>query len=441
MYLIDPIRSQIAPVAKAAAALELRSYKTKGDARLKHNTFKRHNPGAILVFAIVAANCALMAIKTIAAETDQPGRVRLLLPPKIYAVPGIETNLYFDNVVLVLNPRNYAFDVNCPKGMQLDERWTFTPAAKDVGDYPIEITVRDESNNVVAEGHSIVHVVPKERGSEQPTTLLIVGDSYTEASIYPQHLLDLAIHDDRLHLKFIGCRGPDDAPAQGELRDEGYSGWTAEAFVTMRGPYARSGQYVPSQTGSPFVYDDAGGKAELDFGRYCKQFNDGHGPDAISICLGVNDIFTATDENIEQRVDTTIGYFDQLVDAFHKVRPDTEIGVVLVTPPSRSQDGFRNYTGAGRQTRWQYRRNLHRLLEKLVKHFGGRESEHIYIVPAYINIDAERDFPTWTSHASTDSTVDLVRVNNGSHPSEAGYFKIADSIYCWLKAVTPPGTP
>jgi hypothetical protein len=79
------------------------------------------------------------------------------------------------------------------------------------------------------------------------------------------------------------------------------------------------------------------------------------------------------------------------------------------------------------------------LLEKLVEHFGGRESEHIYIVPAYINIDAERDFPTWTSRASADSTTDVVRVNNGTHPFEPGYFKIADSIYCWLKSVTPSG--
>ena len=103
-------------------------------------------------------------------------------------------------------------------------------------------------------------------------------------------------------------------------------------------------------------------------------------------------------------MNTAIGYFDQLVAAFHKVRPDTEVGVILDTPPSRSQDGFRNYIGAGRQTRWQYRRDLHRMLERLIEHFGGREAEHIYLVPAYINIDTERDFPTWASRTSAYST-------------------------------------
>src|SRR5687767_3587945 len=75
----------------------------------------------------------------------EPGKVRLLLPPVIYAVPGMEANLYFDNVVLVLDPDDYAFDVVCAKGKQMAERWTFTPEAREAGDYPFELIVRDEA--------------------------------------------------------------------------------------------------------------------------------------------------------------------------------------------------------------------------------------------------------------------------------------------------------
>src|SRR5436190_5863610 len=41
---------------------------------------------------------------------DLPGLVRLALPPAIDACVGIEANIYFDNVMLVLNVANYAVD-------------------------------------------------------------------------------------------------------------------------------------------------------------------------------------------------------------------------------------------------------------------------------------------------------------------------------------------
>jgi lysophospholipase L1-like esterase len=317
-------------------------------------------------------------------------------------------------------------------------RWTFTPQPKDVGEYPIEVAVRDKSNTVIARARSLVRVVPKDRAREGNTTMLIVGDSLTERPGYPQQLLDLNARDDVLRLKLIGCRGVNNTPATGELRHEGYSGWTAEAFATFHGPLSRSGEFKRPDTGSPFVYGDTDETAHLDFARYCEQFNGGRGPDAISIFLGTNDVFTATDENIDARVDRVFKYYDALVNAFRKLRADTRIGVVLTTPPARSQDGFRGYVGTGRQTRVQYRRNLHRLLERFIEHYGGRESEQIYLVPAFINLDTERHFPGRAAPANARNDEEITRVIDGAHPAPEGYAQIADSIYCWLKAVTYP---
>ena len=385
------------------------------------------------------AASVLLLLSTVPASSQQsapmPGRVRLVLPPVIYAVPGIETNIYFDNVVLVLNPANYAFEAICAKGIQLSERWTFTPKDEDAGEYPIEIVVRDESNAIVARATSKVRVTPKRNDHPGLTTLLLVGASLTEYSIYPQQLMDLDKKDGWLRLKLIGSRGPDDAPPTGELRHEGYSGWTAEAFVTLHGPLSRSGYLISPQTGSPFVYETKPGQYHLDFAQYCKQFNDGQAPDVITIHLIVNDIFTATDDNIEKRITTMIGYYDQLVAEFHRVRPDTRIGIILTAPPSRSQDGFRNYIGAGHQTRWQYRRDLHRAYERMIEHYAGQEGKYVYLIPEYVNLDTERDYPTWTAPANARSSEIIARVSNGPHPNADGYAKMADSIYCWLKAV------
>jgi len=92
-------------------------------------------------------------------EPDVLGPVRLVLPKVIYAVSGIETNVYFDNVVLVVNPANYVFRVSCAKGRLQAERWTFVPLAEDVGEHVLVMEVIDEDNSVIARWISTVRVV------------------------------------------------------------------------------------------------------------------------------------------------------------------------------------------------------------------------------------------------------------------------------------------
>src|SRR5690242_18854275 len=82
--------------------------------------------------------------------------VRLLLPPSIPAVVGIECNVYFDNVVLVPNPANFVFDSVCSKGRQQVERWTWTPTEADVGEHPFQLDVRDGENRVIASAKTVL---------------------------------------------------------------------------------------------------------------------------------------------------------------------------------------------------------------------------------------------------------------------------------------------
>ena len=57
---------------------------------------------------------------------------KLLLPEIIYALPGFEINIYFQNIVTVINPDNYAFDVECAKGRCDQLRWRWIPDDEDV---------------------------------------------------------------------------------------------------------------------------------------------------------------------------------------------------------------------------------------------------------------------------------------------------------------------
>lgn len=377
------------------------------------------------------------------AEEPLPGPYRLLLPESIPALVGLESNLYLENSFLALNPANVAADVTCRRGAQQEERWTWTPSdaseSRDVGEHPLTLELRNQENEIL--GRAITRVVVRRREvapSRPSQSLLVLGDSLTNASVYSGRIAELA-REDGLPLRLIGTRGPgaeaqpDGGDGSGN-RHEGYGGWTALRFATKYTGIARGGEY--KQCGSPFLYRDGDGEPELDFARYCDEFNQGNTPDFVTILLGCNDTFHATDETIEERIDLMFEHYEQLLEMIHGVDPETRIGAVLPMPPAASQDAFAANYGSN-QTRWQYRRNQHRLLERMMETFGSRESENVHLVPAWLNLDPVNGFPNRTEPANAHSDVEVIRQNNGVHPSAAGYRQIGDAIYAWLRSFDP----
>jgi len=358
-----------------------------------------------------------------------PGPIRLVLPPDLYAVPGIETNVYFDNVMLAVNPANYTFDVICPRGRQQCRRWTYTPAVEDVGSCEFRLEVRDQLNALVASARSTLSVVPPDTGVGRAVSMLLVGDSLTHASVYSQHLLDLCAAPGNPKLTLIGSHNPEAQPE--ENRHEGYGGWTAKRFATHYTETARQGDYA--KRGSPFIYLQADGSKKLDFARYCKDLNQGQVPDFVTIFLGPNDIFRATEETIEAEIDVMLEHYDMLIRMVHSTHKQTRVGVMLPAPPAGTQDAFGANYRCG-QTRWQYKRNQHRLVERMLKRYGQREKDGIHLVPVHVNLDCLHNYPAqdvqWNAHTEATGR----RLSNGVHPAPAGYQQIGDSLYAWLKA-------
>ena len=88
---------------------------------------------------------------------------RLQLPEKIYAVPGIECNIYFENIFLTLNHANFAFEVKCKKGRCDEKRWRFIPKKNEAGTYDLQLNVYDD-NGLVAAASSKLMVAPADSG-------------------------------------------------------------------------------------------------------------------------------------------------------------------------------------------------------------------------------------------------------------------------------------
>ena len=372
----------------------------------------------------------LLAFSCIAGFGTAAEDVKLLLPEKIYAVPGVECNIYFNNIVTVINPANYVFEVKCEKGRNDLKRWRYTPNAEEVGTYPLELRVIS-MQGIVAKANVQLIVLPPDAGAGKEFHMLFVGASQTNAGHYPNRVAALMKRPGNPVFKTIGTRsrGKDGA------KHEGYGGWRWHVFMTRYG-YTGSrkmdGMHPDRPVGfnSPFIFQNEKGEYKFDLNKYFAINNNGRIPDAVSFQLGLNDFFLCTDENIVEVTAKSMKDMEKLIAEFRKLKPTPEIFIFQHIPGS-NQDGFGASYGC-QQSSWQYRKNLdyyNRALAKQAKKLG------LHAVPVYMNFDTENNYPVITSPVNLDNPQLITRQNNGVHPSIAGYNQMADTLYCAVKAV------
>jgi lysophospholipase L1-like esterase len=354
------------------------------------------------------------------------GKLPLELPPAVYAVPGVETNIYFDNLVLTVNSANYVFDVDCPKGRNDAKRWRFVPSGKDIGSYTWNIKVFNSENELVAEGSTKIIVSPADAGKGKNISLLMIGDSLTNATVYPTTVYEL-MSKSGINLTMIGNNGGG-GRKPGKVAHEGYGGWRWKTFCTKWAEPKNDKDY---RAKSHFLFLK-NGKPELDFKAYVNKCAKGRNPDFVTIMLGTNDVFACTDENIADNIKEIMSYADKFIAEIQKQAPNTQIGVALTVPPVSSQDAFgSNYKCS--QTRWQYRRNQFKLVEVMIEKFGNGKIKNVSLIPAYTGIDCENNFPMRKESLNSRNDQSIMRHSNGVHPAKSGYEQIGDVFYAWLK--------
>lgn len=354
-----------------------------------------------------------------AMTAEQPD-LRLTLPGSFYAVAGTEISICFDNVVLTETPEDYRFNVQCQLGETEEQRWSLTPRPNDAGSHKLTITVSDSSGKRLDQASTQLHVVPADTGADRAVRLLIVGDSLTHATIYPNELARLLSQPDNPDWTMLGTHRPKNA-AEG-VRHEGYGGWTWQRFVTH---YEPNPDGTHRKRSSPFVFLGDNDKPALNLPRYFEEAASGELPDVVFFLLGINDCFSANPDDpaaVDARIDTMLAHADTLLSAFRKAAPHADLAICVTTPPNARESGFEaNYRG--RYHRWGWKRIQHRLVERLLKMPGTDPATNdstqgqLYLVPTHLNLDPVDGYP----------------VNNGVHPNAVGYRQVGTSLYAWLK--------
>lgn len=358
--------------------------------------------------------CLVLAI----TATVSAGDLHLTLPPVVYATPEVSMSIYHDNIVLTETPENYRFEFNCKLGTNEARRWTVMPTDRDVGDHPLAITIKDASGKILEKGQITLHVSPRQAGEGKSLRLLVIGDSLTNATVYPNEIASLLTRPGNPKWTMLGTHKP--ASAKPGVVHEGYGGWKWSDFLikfTAPTPGVTAGPLARKAT-SPFVFPAADGKTGVfDLNRYFKEHCDNQPPDIVTFLLGINDCFAADPNNPDAKINEVLDNADKLLAEFHKAAPKAILAVGLTTPPNSRQEGFTaNYKD--KYPRWGWKRIQHRLVQLMLKRLSNRESEGIHLVPTELNIDPVDGYPN----------------NNGVHPNAAGYAQIGASFYSWMKS-------
>ncbi len=345
------------------------------------------------------------------------GELQLTLPPVLYATPDVPMSLYHDNIVLTEKPQDYRFEFQCPLGTNEARRWTVTPSDKDVGDHPLAITVKDAHGRVIESGRLTLHISPRNAGEGKSLRLLVVGDSLTHASLYPNEIAKRLAQPGNPKCTFIGTHKP--AGAAPDVRHEGYGGWKWADFLTKFDPKpagVTAGPLARKST-SPFLFADEAQKPVFDLPRYFRENSQGQPPDVVSFLLGINDCFAANPDSPDAKITEVLANAERLLAEFRKAAPKALFAVGLTTPPNARQSGFTaNYKD--KYPRWGWKRIQHRLVQRMLEQFSGREAENIHLVPTQLNLDPFDGYPE----------------NNGVHPNATGYAQIGTSFYAWMKS-------
>ncbi|MEN9919689.1 MAG: hypothetical protein RL662_2125 [Bacteroidota bacterium] len=411
-------------------------------------------------------------------DSSDSNYANIVLTSRVYAKVGLQTNIYFDNIIESNLPLSMLdINVDCSVGLQHERYFRLTPSDTWIGTKPLSIVVK-YNGKVLATYYGSVIIVPAV-GSGKIVNMNQWGDS-TLSSGQPQKVIIAENDPAALDIRFQGSRG------SGLNRHEGRGGWRFEDYATQgRTNYAfnvtelaeipqlgsaylqngntytiveinvtdgtgylncegtkapdASGVLIKAGGGSPATiayasYDTIAGNplwnnGKLDYSVYLSRFGIVMGAgDIVTVNLGINDIFGYVGESaLQYKIDEMVEHCREMIAAFKAV-DGIKIAIKVTIPCSISQDSFGVNYNAG-QTIYQYMKNLWKWQKRLIAEFDNDTSRNnnIFLIPTHVIIDRTYNFPKSEIAPNSRNTVDReTRYDNAVHPAQSGYDQVGD---------------
>lgn len=337
-------------------------------------------------------------------------RLAINMPPKIYCVEDIETNIYWDGLLDTPLPHEqFEKDFSASYGQQLDHRWRITPTAGNAGTHAASLTCYHNGIEIASKTTELV-VKAESAGNGVTRKALIIGDSIVNGGVISQTILDnVAAATSTFAVTLLGTQG------SGSAKHEGRSGWTYGQFATA---------------GSPFF----NGGASFDFAGYLAANSwSMAATDSIFIQLGTNDFFTVAPSGLAAAILTTAAYLDALITGLRAGVANINIWLCLTPQPAFSVHA-QGLSYGSTYNLFEVKKNYSAWRQTLIDLYGGG-TNNIRILGTNCAIDTRNNYTLVTEPLNARNATTASYQSDNVHPTTGGRQQLGDPMYCALKSL------
>lgn len=415
--------------------------------------------------------------------------VNILLPDDIYAIEGVEFNLYNREIIRTdYGFGDLKFDFTCTKGRQYDERFNYTPVAADSGTYTFTADIYYKNIRIATKSSSL-HVTKRSAGTGT-RNIITIGDSQIQSGAVVD-TIKTDYGSDVFVLNFTGTQ-----QTIGGNFMEGRRGWTWNDYTTfgrtfykfvttgvvvrpvLNSVYTNNGstwtiQEVNFTNGQSIISairtagsnnptasgtltkTSGNGDATISFTSWTQGsanpfWNEAAGRmdiasylstnglsmsvnDWWTIELGTNDVNTTDTAALTAAINNALIKADTMIAAIKADVPGARICIVVNTFEG-TNDGSGNTNLAG-ITAWQHGDNLRRYTGSVLAKYNNAtyRSQGIYILAANGNLDTRNNMTTTVRKINARTPETQVIQTDYLHPANIGYAQVSDVYYSFLK--------
>jgi len=419
-----------------------------------------------------------------------PPVVNLIIPNDVYAVEGAEFNVYNDNIVLSdYGKSDFQYDYVCTKGIQYNNRFSYTPTQADSGTTTLAINVLYKGG-VIATKTVNLHSTTRRAGTST-RNVIMGGDSQVNAGT----ITDTAKANYSSDVMVINYKGTQPTPGGNFMEARG--GWQWSDFTTVGRTFYKfivSGITIPPALNAAYTNNSStfaareinlsggsgyisyertvGVNAPLSSGTLTKSTGVGDATITYSSVttvpgnplwngtlsrmdvagylttysitmttgdwwtwqLGTNDVFSYTDTaTLNTKIAAVLVSIDTMINAIQAGAPGTKIALVLPNPPADQDAAGSNYTAG--QTAWRFDDNIKRYMKAVLAKYDNStyQGNGVYVLGGNTNIDTKNNMQFSVQRVNARSTETYVRQINLVHPDVSGYSQFSDSYYALFK--------